>query len=286
LEASKEEKMDNKTVGSQVFGLMGKIIIKGQIEVKTGMRIGGSKSGLKIGGIDLNVITDPWGKPYIPGSSLKGKLRSLIEKKLAANDPSFWNLKTNDQISGHRCKNEAEYASCPVCKIWGIPSDKQMLIPTLTRLYVCDAYLDEDSITEEMKENLELPYTESKFETAIDRIKGTALHGSLREIERVPAGARFKDVELIYNVFEPEDKRILKNVFEALELLEHDYLGGMGSRGYGRVGFKDINIFWNRKEDYEQGQVELTPERIINKDVGFTPAEIVRNFEKLLDNLS
>jgi len=278
--------MDNNTKASQTFGLIGKIIIKSQIEVKTGMRIGGSKSGLKIGGIDLNVITDPWGKPYIPGSSLKGKLRSLIEKKLAANNPSFWNSKTNDQISGHTCRNEEEYSTCPVCKIWGIAGDKSMSIPTLTRLYVCDAYLDEESITEEMRENLELPYTESKFETGIDRIKGTALTGSLREIERVPAGARFKDVELIYNVFEPEDKKILKNVFEALELLEHDYLGGMGSRGYGRVCFKDINIFWNRKEDYEQGQVELTAERVINKDLGFTPAEIVRNFEKLLDKLN
>lgn len=267
------------------FGLLGKIIIGADIEVLTGMRIGGSKSGLKIGGIDLNVITDPWGKPYIPGSSLKGKLRSLAEKKVAATNPSFWNLRTKAQLSGHRCENETQYLSCPVCKIWGIAGDKEMNIPTLTRLYVSDCYLDESSITNEMKSNLELEYTEAKYETAIDRIKGTALHGSLREIERVPAGARFKDAELIYNVFEEEDKKLLKHVFEAIELLEHDYLGGMGSRGYGRVRFSNIRVFWNRKEDYENGNVALHPERILNRDLGTTAQEIVKNFDKLLQKL-
>lgn len=268
------------------FGLMGKVIIRATIEVLTGMRIGGSKSGLKIGGIDLNVITDPWGKPYIPGSSLKGKLRSLAEKKIAANNPQFWNRKTKDQISGHACQKEDDYLKCPVCRIWGIAGDSNMSVPTLTRLYVCDCFLDESSITEEMKANLELEYTEAKFETAIDRIKGTALHGSLREIERVPAGACFKDAELIYNIFQEEDKKFLKHVFEAIELLEHDYLGGMGSRGYGRVKFNDMEIFWNRKEDYEAGTVQLTPDRIINKEIGTTAQALVSNFDKLLEKLS
>ncbi|MGB4703944.1 MAG: type III-A CRISPR-associated RAMP protein Csm3 [Candidatus Saccharicenans sp.] len=264
------------------FGLLGKVIIRADIEVLTGMRIGGSKSGLKIGGIDLNVITDPWGKPYIPGSSLKGKLRSLMEKKIAASVPGFWN-----DGAGHQCKKDESYRKCPVCRICGIAGDKEMSVPTLTRLYVCDCYLDESSITEEMRANLELEYTEAKYETAIDRIKGTARHGSLREIERVPAGARFKDAELIYNVFEEEDKKLLKYVFEAIELLEHDYLGGMGSRGYGRVRFNKMRIFWNRKEDYENGNVDLSEARKINgADVGETAPEIVKNFDRLLQKLS
>lgn len=271
--------------------LIGKVIIRGQIEVKTGMRIGGATGGLKIGGLDLNVITDPEGKPYIPGSSLKGKLRSLIEKKEAAQKPDFWNVKdSNNQISGHKCRTDQEYLNCPVCRIWGIAvSDKEVDIketPTPTRLLVRDTYLDEDSITQEMKDNLELEYTEVKFETAINRLTGTALHGRLRQIERVPAGARFKDAELIYNVFDEKDKEFLKQVFVAMELLEHDYLGGMGSRGYGRVAFNHLEVFWNRKEDYENGQIALTPERAINKDLGTTPAELVKNFEELKKRLS
>lgn len=267
--------------------LLGKAIIRGLIEVKTGMRIGGASSGLKIGGLDLNVITDPQGRPYIPGSSLKGKLRSLMERKEASARPGFWNVTSSDgKLSGHKCKSDEEYRICPVCKIWGIAvtSSDRITLPTLTRLYVCDSYLDAASL-EPLKDNLELDYTEVKFETAINRLTGTALHGSLRQIERVPAGARFKDVEMIFNVLEEDDKNLLKEVFIAMELLEQDYLGGMGSRGYGRVAFDNLMIFWNRKEDYEAGQVELKPDRAINTEIGKTPAELVKNFSRLKDKL-
>ncbi|MFN4227892.1 MAG: type III-A CRISPR-associated RAMP protein Csm3, partial [Candidatus Ratteibacteria bacterium] len=90
--------------------LKGKIIIKGFIEVKTGLRIGGTTTGLKIGGLDQPVIKDPLGRPYIPGSSLKGKLRSLIEKKE--------NVKLNEKGT-HECTEEESYKKCPVCRIWG-----------------------------------------------------------------------------------------------------------------------------------------------------------------------
>ncbi len=263
--------------------LLGKLVIKSDLEVLTGMRIGGSTGGLKIGGLDLNVITDPLGKPYIPGSSLKGKLRSLIEKKEAAKKPNFWNEPENNP-SKHMCRKEEDYMNCPICKIWGILGTDKFTIPTLTRLMVCDAYLDDSSITKEMKANLELEWTEVKFETAINRISGTALSGSLRQVERVPAGARFKDVELIYNLYEEADKEILKYVFIAMELLEHDYLGGMGSRGYGRVAFRNLALYWNRREDYEIGNVELKPEKIINPGID-TPAKVVANFEMIKEQL-
>jgi len=264
--------------------LLGKVIIKGKLELKTGMRIGGTSGGLKIGGLDLNVITDALGKPYIPGSSLKGKLRSLIEKKVASTIPSFWN-EPKDKPAKHICQNQDDYLRCPVCKIWGISGKEEFTIPTLTRLIVCDSYLDESSITEEMKNNLELEWTEVKFETAINRITGTALQRSLRQVERVPAGARFNDVELIYNVYDEDDKEILKNVFIALELLEHDYLGGMGSRGYGRVSFRNIEVYWNKRQDYEDGNIELKPERIINSGLD-TPAKVVANFESIKQKLN
>lgn len=265
------------------FKLLGKVIIRSELEVKTGMRIGGTTGGMKIGGLDLNVITDPHGKPYIPGSSLKGKLRSLIEKKEAAHNPYFWN-EPKEKPEKHQCKEDSSYLRCPICKIWGILGSDEFSVPTLTRLIVCDSYLDDKSITQEMKNNLELEWTEVKFETAINRITGTILHGSLRQVERVPAGARFKDVELIYSVYEEEDKDILINVFIAMELLEHDYLGGMGSRGYGRVAFQNMEVFYNKREDYESGRIDLISERLINRDLN-TPKEIVANFTQIRERL-
>jgi len=254
--------------------LLGKLKVLGEIEVKTGLRIAGPTTGIKIGGIDQPVIYDAFGKPYIPGSSLKGKLRSLIEKKEG--------VELNKKDSAHECKEGEKYKSCPVCKIWGIWASEDIKdVPQLTRLYVRDVPLDEKSITEEMKRNMELEYTEIKMETAIDRYKGTALGGSLRTIDRVPAGAIFKDMEMIYNVFEEEDKEIFVKIFEAMELLEDDYLGGMGSRGYGKVLFKNIKIYWNKKENYESGKLMET---IIN-DSFSTPREIVENFKSIKEEI-
>ena len=147
--------------------LLGKVIIKGKIEAKTGLRIGGSTVGLDIGGVDNPVIKDAEGKPYIPGSSLKGKMRSLLEK--AEGKP------LNSNLGGtkiHVCKDEKEYQNCHVCKIFGVPGEKDFGEPT--RLIVRDAVLIEESITEEMKKNLDLEYTEVKFENSIDRITSAA----------------------------------------------------------------------------------------------------------------
>lgn len=262
------------------LSLIGKIIITGDIVVKTGLRIGGATTGLKIGGVDQPVITDVLGIPYIPGSSLKGKMRSLIEKKEGVHQNEKgdhgYSKEYNDITD-----NNTKYNSCSICKIWGITGDIKITVPTLTRLIVRDAYLDEKSITDEMKKNLELEYTEIKMETAINRSTGTALGGSLRTMERVPAGAIFGPMEIIYNVYEEEDKNILVKVFEAMELLEHDYLGGMGSRGYGKVGFENIEVFWNKKEDYESGRLNQIK---INNNYD-TPSEIVENFAKIKENL-
>jgi CRISPR-associated protein Csm3 len=264
------------------LNFLGKIIIEGEIKVLTGLRIGGSTTGIKVGGIDQPVISDPWGRPYIPGSSLKGKLRSLIEKKekVRLNKPR--KIKVNDreieEPFWHECENAEEYKKCPVCKIWGIlGSDRKINEPIFTRLFVRDTFLWEESITPEMKKNLELEWTEIKMETAIDRIKGTALGGSLRTIDRVPAGAVFKPMEMVYNVFEDSDKDLLKSVFEAMELLEHDYLGGMGSRGYGKIEFDNIKIYWNDKSAYETGELNT---KLINKNFN-RPSEIVKNFEEI-----
>jgi len=278
--------------------LLGKIVIKGKIEAKTGLSIGGSTVGLDIGGVDNPVIKDAEGKPYIPGSSLKGKMRSLLEKELglATDDKRVWIVKPNKKgekgISIHLCNDE----NCPVCNIFGRTngefnkidylksnkiSDEKVKITntTPTRLIVRDATLIKESITEEMRKNLDLEYTEVKFENVIDRITSAA---NPRQTERVPAGAQF-NFEMIYNVFNEQDKENLREVFKAMKLLEDDYLGSSGSRGYGEIKFDKIKVYWNSKEDYEKGT--LGEEKgTINGD-SITPADIIQNFEQIKEKL-
>ena len=108
-----------------------------------------------------------------------------------------------------------------------------------SKLIVRDAMLSEDT-KEALKssENLDMPYTENKFENVIDRVMGVAEHP--RQIERVPAGAVF-NVQFIINIWDDDDEAKLKDLFKkGIRLLENDYLGGSGSRGYGQVKFGEL----------------------------------------------
>ncbi len=256
--------------------LLGKVIIRADIRLITGTRIGGSQGGLKIGGLDLAVITDPLGRPYLPGSSIKGKLRSLTERALGVAIGK----------GSHCCEKKEDYQKCVVCRIYGTTESFEPEVSTLTRLLVRDVALDTSSITSEMRANLELEYSEVKVETAIDRLTGTAKGGSLRQVERVPAGAIFRPAEFIFNIFEESDKDLLGHLFAAMALLEHDYLGGMGSRGYGRVAIENISVWWNPVESYRSGDYELKSERQINDDKTTTPAALVKNFEALKQKMN
>ena len=115
-----------------------------------------------------------------------------------------------------------------------------------------------------------------KFENVIDRITSAA---NPRQMERVPAGAEF-EFEMIYNVFDEKDKENLKEVFTTMTLLENDYLGSSGSRGYGKVKFCDIKIFWNSREDYEKGDVDLESKQAINEGKQ-TLSEIIKDFGEI-----
>lgn len=258
--------------------LLGKVIIRGKIEAKTGLHIGGSQVKLEIGGVDLPIVRDPLtNRPYIPGSSLKGKMRSLLEK--AKGKKPNKNIGTPEHpIRIHLCDNPEELQGCEVCKIFGMPSSPpekgQKAFNEPTRLIVRDAPLTDESAGE--LEGLELPYSEVKWENAIDRMTSAA---NPRQVERVPAGAEF-EFELIYNVFEEEDVERLKHVFEALSLVEHDYLGGHGSRGYGQVVFKDIRMWWNSKADYESGNIDVAKKAAVN-DGYDTPAKILEKFDEI-----
>lgn len=206
--------------------LIGKIFISGQIKLETGLHIGGSKTALDIGGIDLNVIKTSEGVPFIPGSSLKGKLRSQLAKE-------FGSYSVDDD-------------SETIKELFGDPPTvKNAQKGKVTRLLVRDAFINPDSKLKLEKRDgdfsgLELDYTETKWENTIDRKSGTAQHP--RQLERVPAGTIF-DFELVYNEFEDnKTKDHITEIKKAMRLLEDDYIGGSGSRGYGKIKFIDVKF--------------------------------------------
>lgn len=194
--------------------LLKKIVYTGQITLKTGLHIGGTNTALNIGGPDSFVVRNPLTNvPYIPGSSLKGKMRSLIE--LRDGTISGNGNVTNDQKSNAGA-------------LFGTSGANDESHPS--RIIVRDAELDLSD--PHMFDNTDLPYTESKTEVTINRITAKA---NPRTIERVPAGAKF-NMNVVINVFDSDDEQqLLKTFKDAIALLEDDYLGGNGSRGYGQV---------------------------------------------------
>lgn len=209
--------------------LIKKHIFRGTIEVKTGLHIGGSKTSLDIGGLDSPVIKTPNGIPYIPGSSLKGKIRSLLAKKEGANCIS--EPKNKKQDIEYKVESEL------LTKLFGCSDNGR---EQKTRLIFRDALLDTEKFRETFSNTdlLATEYTEEKFENTIDRQSGKAKGGGLRSIERVPAGAVF-NFEIILDEYEgdniEENKKTLK---ESFDLLKNDYLGGSGSRGYGHIAIE------------------------------------------------
>jgi len=222
--------------------LTGKIFITGDIVAETGLHIGGSKSSLDIGGIDLNVIKTPQGVPFIPGSSLKGKLRSMLAKvngSVAINK--------HEAEKGEKTDEEVNF----ICEIFGLPADEAEK-GKVTRLIVRDAALDTTAFTasfEAFQDSMETEYSDVKWENSINRKTGTAQHP--RQLERVPAGAVF-NFEMVYDVYD-DDKEAghLQHIRTAMRLLEGDYLGGQGSRGYGKVRFANVAFTTKSVADYE-----------------------------------
>lgn len=213
--------------------LYGRILVKTNILAVTGLHIGGSGGALEIGGVDNPVIRDPLTQqPYLPGSSLRGKMRSLLEKALG--------LRQNRPIGQakiHTCKTEADFEKCDVCHIFGVPGEGD--ISNATLLYVRDAKLHEDCVKELTKAHTDTPFGELKTEVAIDRVTSAAVP---RQLERVPAGAVFGPAELVFNIYSAADFARFKVVLDGLQLVEDDYLGGSGSRGSGKVKFEKIEI--------------------------------------------
>lgn len=221
--------------------LRGKVVLTGSIECVTGLHIGSSRDNLDIGGLDAPVLRDPLTRaPYIPGSSVKGKLRSLFERRQGM---------TYDRPGGQGIyRHECVDPTCRVCRLFGASGEKKEENNLPARLIVRDSLLTEASREQLGSIDTGLQYTEWKFENALDRITAAA---NPRQIERVPAGAEFT-FEMIYNVEAPQAKETeedLVHLLETMSLLEDDYLGGHGSRGYGKIRF-DLSQLSSRKVDF------------------------------------
>ncbi len=202
-----------------------KIIFKGKITLLSGLHIGAGKDSIEIGGVDAPVVRKKDGtmEPYIPGSSIKGKIRSLLEISAGITGP--------DKSHGK-----------PVGNLFGNIPSGEVKSSNASRIIVRDSYLTTESKNKLLNStNTDLPYTEVKAETAIDRVAGSAKNGSLRLRERIPAGAVF-EVEFVINVVgdsesnaSANEKEFLDTFKKGVALLNDDYLGGSGSRGYGNI---------------------------------------------------
>lgn len=196
-----------------------KIKITGIIEVKTGLHIGGDDSFSAIGSIDSPVVRDPLTRdPVIPGSTLKGKMRSLLAREFGSIPCTGARGFENDCPEIKRLFGSSEKGS-----------DAAGVGMQMSRLQFSDCFLVNKKTLPQIFEN--------KFENTIDRLTSVA---NPRQIERVVRGSEFL-FELIYNVEDADEaQEDFENIRKAIDLLENDYLGGGGSRGNGRVLFKDL----------------------------------------------
>lgn len=240
--------------------LLGKLILEGTLHCETGLHVGAGKGSLEIGGADNPVVKDAFGRPYIPGSSLRGRIRALLEQATGMAVPS-------ELVYVSRCKgqevriHQSDRPDDEICLLFGRTPGRMDRVSgealeggqaSPARLAVFDSPLDLDSITPQMRENLDDELTEVKSENAIDRITSQA---NARTFERVPTGARFR-TRFVMDVLCEEDAPLLNLLVQGLRLLEDDALGGGGSRGSGRVRFSDLKLNWRSKEYYSTGKAE------------------------------
>ena len=196
--------------------MYGKIQISGKIKVMTGMHIGGSTAFAAIGAVDSTVVRDPrTNHPMIPGSSFKGKLRSLLAK---AYNETLARTPDDDDIR--------------LVRLFGTAKKGEV---RCSRLLVADMLLDQESVESVRRQGVSL--TEVKFENTINRLTAVA---NPRQIERVVRGVEF-NLDMIYEASIAEEiEEDFQTLAYGLRLLQYDYLGGHGSRGYGKVKFCDV----------------------------------------------
>lgn len=265
---------------TETLQLAGILEIGGRIECRTGLHVGGNPDGGLGVRIDSPVVRDPMtGYPYLPGSSLKGKLRILVEWALG---------RFGEEKNGHP---PCSCNDCPICRVFGVGAKNRSRgsIRGPTRLVVHDAFPEGLSrpggapVPGSAAARLEslpsaLPFTEWKKENSLDRITSAA---SPRDVERVPAGAVF-ELGMTYQLFEEADAVDLDVLFLGLQLVEKNYLGGSGSRGYGRVVFAVDRLEVLTREAFVGGSGQ--PVRLLEgvTDVGALRGTAAREVERVL----
>ncbi len=206
--------------------LLGKLIIQATLQVETGLHIGGSTDYAPIGAVDNIFVRDSVTKqPIIPGSSVKGKMRTLLAK-----------VRNPKGIGEEPNKDEPNKDEPVVLRLFG-SSEKGHIL--LSRLQFSDSFVKKESLQKFASIDTDTYLGEVKFENTISRGTGVA---NPRQIERVPRGMQF-DFRLTYNVEnEAELEEDIEVLADGFRLLMLDYLGGHGSRGYGRVSFRDFCV--------------------------------------------
>lgn len=260
------------------YEFLGKYVITADIRLETPLHIGGTEEDFEIGGMDNPVVKDPMtGLPYIPGSSLKGKMRSLLEWAHHLLDFEPKNPKNKEWIA--ILKNPQHDVSIA----FGLPAEGHQVEqpPGPTRLTVRDAYPQDgkngqkgqkEKWEDAMGENV---FTEMKMENSIDRLTSKA---NPRPMERVPRDSVFA-MECIFDVYEEADRNRLKCLFEGMVLLEDSFLGGGGSRGSGQVKFTGLQITLKSREYYMDP--DKNPPQQIDLHGHKTAEAIWKNFSKL-----
>lgn len=237
---------------------LGKYLIEMDVHCLTGLHIGGADEGIEIEGMDNPVIKDSIkGWPYIPGSSLKGKIRTELEflplhpgniacvragwdkeKKKAEEDGGSDPEKVRQNLDNAKKKvGPCQDRNCSIVKLFGSSAEEAT---GLTRSIFRDAWPKDGQIQEWEAALGKGIFTEDKPENTISRLTAEA---NPRRMERVPAGSKFQ-AEIILNVYEAADKDLIKILFQGLSKLEDSTLGGSGSRGSGRVRFEQFRIVW------------------------------------------
>ena len=243
--------------------LHGKILLQGIIRAQTGLHIGGNSGELDIGGIDNPIIRNAFNRePYIPGSSVRGKMRGLLDRHFN----NSLDKRVGRDVRLHECTTPNDYNACPVCQVFGVAPQGNLRSETMpTRLIVRDTFLTDESKQKLETADTDTDFTEIKTEVAIDRITSAA---TPRQQERVPAGTTFGPFQIIHSFYTQNQSdlnaqltseiQLFDTVLKGMELLGDDYLGGSGSRGAGQIAFENLKLIFKSRECYERADSEPT----------------------------
>ena len=301
--------------------LLGKIRLTSTLVVETGLHIGGGGQNLDIGGLDKPVIRDPLTQqPYLPGSSLKGKLRAILERLFnkplnRSGGSDTFRYESDDledgytEVKGQLIPYQGA-RTCPISRLFGSTGTNCWILDEVAqaqdlknsntqtrtiqdkeytkikgrnapaRLIVRDCHLQPESAEKLKKIDTGLFMTEWKFENGIDRVTAAA---NPRQLERVPKGSQF-DFEIVYTV-EDINQAVedLQNIAVALAILEDDALGGHGSRGYGKISLKNFSF---ESYDYEGYRREIDKELQEFRTTFPQPPNTINGTQQLLEEFS